>query len=169
MGMIKSPRKMECGFSLIEMMIAVAILGILSVAIAQMLMVYARQQVRVAARAQAVRAEQDMRRLQAIVLTVGRRGESGADSYPSAGPWPIQVPCRTPVAWVRPAPGFEELGWAPSSSPTLLQFRVDGWATVFNISAIGDLDRNGALELYRIWGDVGMFEGPLPFPSPSAP
>ena len=155
------------GFSLVEMMIAVAILGILSVAIAQMLMVFAKQQVHAAAKLQRGRAEQDMRRLYTNIVSI--QMASGAAAYPSAGPWPVQVPCRNPVPWTRPAPGFEELSWAPSNSPTLLQFRVDGWATGFNISAIGDLDRDGNLELYRIWGDVGMFEGPLPFPSPPAP
>jgi len=148
-------------------MIAVAILGILSAALAQLLMVYAKQQVHAAAKLQMARAEQDMRRLQSAVIAV--QITSGGASFPSAGPWPVRVPVRTPVPWTRPAPGFEELGWAPSSSPTLLQFRVDGWATGYNISAIGDLDRDGGLELYRIWGDVGMFEGPLPFPSPPAP
>ena len=157
----------ERGFSLVEMMIAMAILGILSAALAQMLMVYAKQQVRAAAKMQMARAEQDMRRLQSAIMSV--QMVSNGSTYPSAGPWPVQVPVRNPVVWARPAPGFEELGWAPSSSPTLLQFRVDGWATGFNISAIGDLDRDGGLELYRIWGDVGMFEGPLPFPTPPLP
>ena len=157
-------RRGERGFSLVEMMIAVAILGILSAALAQLLLVFAKQQVRAAAKMQMARAEQDMRRLQSAIMAV--QMVSNGAPYPSAGPWPVQVPVRNPVPWVRPAPGFEELGWAPSSSPTLLQFRVDGWATGFNISAIGDLDRDGGLELYRIWGDVGMFEGPLPFPPP---
>ena len=148
-------------------MIAVAILGILSAALAQMLMVFAKQQVRGAAKLQMSRAEQDMRRLQSAVI--GMQISSGGATFPSAGPWPVQVPVRNPVAWSRPAPGFEELGWAPSNSPTLLQFRVDGWATGFNISAIGDLDRDGILELYRIWGDVGMFEGPLPLSGPPVP
>jgi len=164
---MKSPKPPERGFSLVEMMIAVAIMGILAAAMAQLLMVYAKQQVHAGAKIQMARAETDMRRLQSAVLAV-QMASSGA-GFPSAGPWPLQVPCRTPVPWTRPAPGFEELGWAPSSSPTLLQFRVDGWATGFNISAIGDLNRDGGLELYRIWGDVGMFEGPLPFPSPPAP
>ena len=160
-------RARQRGFSLVEMMIAMAILAILSAALAQLLMVYAKQQVKAAAKVQMARAEQDMRRLQAAVVAV--QIASNGSTFPSAGPWPVQVPCRNPVPWVRPAPGFEELGWAPSASPTLLQFRVDGWATGYNISAIGDLDRDGGLELYRIWGDVGMFEGPLPFPQPPAP
>ena len=39
-----------------------------------------------------------------------------------------------------------------------------GWATGFLVSAIGDVDKDGSLETYRISGDVGMFEGPLPWP-----
>jgi hypothetical protein len=147
-------------------MIAAAILAILSAAMAQLIMVYARQQAHAAARLQRARAETDMRRLYTTIVSV--QMVSGSAGYPSAGPWPVQVPRRNPVPWTRPAPGFDGLSWAPSASPTLLQFRVDGWATGFNISAIGDLDRDGNLELYRIWGDVGMFEGPLPFPSQPA-
>ena len=166
-SLMRQEQEKERGFSLVEMMIAVAILGIISIGLAQLLMVQARQQVRAAARMQLLRAEQDMRRLYSSVTAVHMA--SGVAPYQSAGPWPVQVPRRTPVKWDRPAPGFEEYSWAPSVSPTLLQFRVDGWATGFNISAIGDLDRDGNLELYRIWGDVGMFEGPLPFPSPPVP
>ena len=46
----------ERGFSLVEMMIAVAIMGILAAAMAQLLMVYAKQQVRAGAKLQMARA-----------------------------------------------------------------------------------------------------------------
>jgi len=153
-------RGKERGFSLTEVLVAMAIMGILFAVFAQMMMVYAKQQAHIAAKARRAQAEQDIRRLANQVMSA-RLSQGFEAPFPSAGPWPAEVPCRNPVLWSRPAPGFDELGWAPSTSPTYLQFRVDGWATSFMISALGDIDRDGGLELYRYWGDVGMFEGPL--------
>ena len=149
----------ESGFTLIEILVATVIAGILFAMVAQMIQTWAKATAVAAAKARRTQAEQDMRRLYAAV--VARYAGSG---FPNVGPWPKQIPRAAPVPWERPAPGFEELPWAPSSSPTHLQFRVDGWATGFNVSAIGDLDKDGSMELYRIWGDVGMFEGPQPYP-----
>jgi prepilin-type N-terminal cleavage/methylation domain-containing protein len=151
----------ERGFTLIEILVATVIAGILFAAVAQMLMVYAKSVARAALRARTAETEQDFRRLQGAVVQAFTA--SGGSGYPSAGPWPVVIPTQNPIQWTRPAPGFDELGWAPSKSPVLLQYRVDGWATGFAISAVGDLNRDGTIELYRLWGDVGMYEGPLPY------
>jgi prepilin-type N-terminal cleavage/methylation domain-containing protein len=150
----------ERGFTLVEVLVATALAGILAVVVASLLQVWAAAVARQAAREARRANEADMRRLYEIVRARGPR--EGA--FPSAGPWPAAVPSRTPVPWERPAPGFDELGWAPSRSPVLVQYRLEGWATGFVISALGDLDRDGQLEWYRLHGDLGMLEGPLPPP-----
>jgi prepilin-type N-terminal cleavage/methylation domain-containing protein len=154
----------ERGFTLVEILIATVIASILFAAIARMLSVYAKSMARGALKARTAQTEQDLRRLQAAV--VQHFASLGGTGYPVAGPWPLAVPLHNPIPWERPAPGFDELGWAPSRSPVFLQYRVDGWATGYVISAVGDLDRDGAPELYRISGDVGMYEGPLPYEFP---
>ena len=151
----------ERGFTLVEILIATVIAGILFASVAQMMMIWAKGTARAALKARTIETEQDIRRLQAAVMQA-YTGSSGA-GFPSAGPWPVVIPVQNPVQWSRPAPGFDEIGWAPSKSPVFLQYRVDGWATGFVISAVGDLNRDGTIELYRLWGDVGMYEGPLPY------
>jgi len=151
-------RRGEGGFSLVEMLIAVAIAGILFTMVTQMIRSWVKAAARAAVKARTVQVQQDLRRLYTAVIS---RYEG---NFPVAGPWPEEIPRKTPLPWPRPAPGFEGLKFAPSTNPTHLQFHVDGWATGFNVTAIGDLDKDGGLELYIIWGDVGMLEGPLPYP-----
>lgn len=153
-------RRGERGFTLVEVMIATAIAGVLFAALAQMILTWAKFTARAAIKQRTARVETDLRRLADAV----RFRYTTNDGYPSAGPWPETVPVRGPLPWTRPAPGFDEIGWAPEKSPVDLQFRVDGWATGFIVSAVGDLMRNGSLQMFRVWGDVNMFEGPLPFP-----
>lgn len=155
----------ESGFSLIEIVIATAILGMISVMLMQMIRNWSKLAVHAAVKEQRRVALLDLHRLSELVQTRGP--VSGA--YPSLGPWPVPMPLRGSVPWTRPAPGFDDVGWAPSVSPGRLQYRVDGWATGFAVSAIGDIDQDGSLELYRIT-DLGTFEGPLPYPpDPVAP
>lgn len=147
-------------FTLVEILIAMVIAGMLSVMLMQMVQMWAKGLQKQAAKETRRLLEADLRRLYTIVISRGPQG----GVYPSAGPWPVQIPIHNPILWERPAPGFDELGWAPSRSPTLLQWHLEGWATGFMCSAIGDTDRDGGLEYYRLSGDVGMFEGPLPWP-----
>lgn len=147
------------GFTLVEVMIASAIAGILFAALAQMILTWAKASARIAIKQRTARVETDLRRL----ADAARLHFVTAGGYPSAGPWPAAIPVKGPLPWLRPAPGFDELGWAPEKSPTDLQYHVDGWATGFVVTAVGDLARNGAVEMYRLWGDVNMFEGPLPY------
>ena len=153
-------RRGERGFTLVEIMIATAIAGILFAALAQMIMTWAKFTVRAALKARTAEIEIDLRRL----TELARIHYSTTDGFPKAGPWPAQVPAGAPVAWTRPAPGFDELGWAPTRSPVWLQYNVDGWSTGFIVSAVGDPARTGHLQVWRVWGDVNMFEGPLPYP-----
>jgi len=148
------------GFTLIEVLIVMVIMGVIFTMTIQMVQTWSKATAHAAMKKRQDVVEQDLRRLYEAVRDK-RNTETG---YPSAGPWPEQIPQPGPLPWRRPAPGFEELSWAPSESPTYLQFRVDGWATSFVVSAIGDLNKDGALELYRIWGDVGMYERGLPYP-----
>lgn len=134
------------------------IAGMVYTMVAKMMRTWARATVRAAIKLRRTEAKQDLRRLYTAVVTKYSTG------FPTAGPWPENIPEKSPISWKRPAPGFEALSFAPSTTPTHLQFHVDGWSTGFNVNAIGDLDKDGALELYRIWGDVGMFEGPIPYP-----
>lgn len=148
------------GFTLVEVIIAVAIAGILFTMATQVIRSWMKGMARAAARARTVQAQQDLRRLFVAVET------HHEGNFANIGPWPAEIPRKAPVVWSRPAPGFEPLKFAPSVSPTHLQYAVEGWGTGFNVSAVGDLDKDGALEMYVIWGDVGMFEGPLPYPPP---
>jgi len=157
----RTPRGQD-GFTLIELVIATVILGILSVMFMQMIQRWSAMAVHAAVKEQRKNAEVDLRRLAALVQARGPK--DGA--WPNLGPWPVPMPLRGAVPWVRPAPGFDELGWGPTVSPGRLQYRVDGWATGFSVSAIGDIDQDGSLELYRI-NDLGTFEGPLPWPPAS--
>ena len=149
----------EDGFSLIEMVIATVILGIISVMLVQMIRNYTKYAVRAAIRGRRRLAELDLRRL--AVLVTARGTKEGMAS--PLGPLPIPMPLRDPLPWPHPAPGFDEIGWAPSASPVHLQYRVDPTASAFTVSAIGDLDHDGSLEQYRI-NELGTFEGPLPYP-----
>ncbi len=153
-------RRGQAGFTLVEILIAMAIAGMLTVMLMQMIQTWAKAVAHQAAKANRMMCETDLRRLYTIILSRGM--QSGG--YASIGPWPQQIPVKSPVDWVRPAPGFDEIGFAPSRTPTLLQFRVDGSGTGFTVSALGDTDRDGGLEYFRIGSDVGMFEGPLPWP-----
>ncbi len=150
----------ERGFTLVEMMVVLVIMGILMVMVSTWIKTWAKATARMSAVAYRRMNEEDLRRLYIIVQ--GRGTQDG--QYPSIGPCPAAIPGKTPVAWPRPAPGFDEIGWAPSKSPVLIQYRVTGWSTGFEASGIGDLDRDGGLELYRIIAPLGMFEGPLPYP-----
>jgi prepilin-type N-terminal cleavage/methylation domain-containing protein len=152
----------ERGFTLIEIIIATVILGILSVMLMQMIQRWSQMAVHAAIKEKRKEAAADLRRLNTLVLAVGPKN----GTWPTLGPWPVPMPLHAAVPWTRPAPGFDDLGWAPSTSPVRLQYRVDGWATGFLVSAIGDLDLDGSLELYRI-NDLGTFEGPLPWPPSS--
>lgn len=149
----------EEGFTLVEMLVVVVIMGILMVMVTTWIKTWAKATARMAAVASRQANEQDLRRLYQLVQGAGRQGET----WPNVGPLPALIP-RGPVPWPRPAPGFDELQWAPSKSPVLLQYRVTGWATGFEVSSIGDLDKDGSLELYRIIAPLGMFEGPLQYP-----
>ena len=166
-AMIRRTRNGRGGFTLTEVLIAMVIFGIIFAAFTQMLLMWAKATARAAYRVRLTQVQTDLRSLQQKYLV--SHSQSEINYYPSVAPWPQQIPCRNPVPWSRPAPGFEELGWAPSVSPTYLQYRIDGWATGYMVSGIGDLDRDGGLELYRIWGDVGMFEGPLPVEPQGSP
>ena len=150
----------ERGFTLVEMMVVLVIMGILMVMVSTWIKTWAKATAVMAAKACRQMNEQDMRRLYIIVQGRGPQG----NEWPSIGPCPATIPVRSPVAWPRPAPGFDDIGWAPSKSPVLIQYHVTGWSTGFEVSGIGDLDRDGGLELYRIIAPLGMFEGPLPYP-----
>ncbi len=150
----------EDGFTLVEMMVVVVIVGILMTMLSTWIKTWAKATARMAAVAARQANEQDLRRLYQLVQAAGKQG----DIWPNIGPCPAQIPVRTPLPWPRPAPGFDELLWAPSKTPVLVQYRVTGWSTGFEVSAIGDLDRDGGMELYRIIGPLGMFEGPLRYP-----
>jgi prepilin-type N-terminal cleavage/methylation domain-containing protein len=150
----------ELGFTLAEMMIVLLIMGVLMTMVSSWIKNWAKGTAVMAATAHRQMNEMDMRRLYVLVQAAGRQG----DSWPNIGPCPADIPVRSPVPWPRPAPGFDELVWAPSKTPVLVQYRVTGWATGFEVSAIGDLDRDGSLELYRITAPLGMFEGPLKYP-----
>lgn len=156
---MRRPSRAESGFSLIEIVIATAILGMLSVMLMQMIQSWSRMAVRAAIKEQRKAAMLDLLRLSEVVSARGPK----EGMWPSLGPWPVPMPLHGATPWVRPAPGFDEVGWGPSVSPVKLQYRVDGWATGFAVSAIGDIDQDGALELYRI-SEFGTFEGPLPYP-----
>ncbi len=161
-------RRGERGFTMIEILIGLFIVGMVSTIVLQMLQIWTKATVRIAVKARRTEVKMDLRRLYETV-----REKYHGGGYLSAGPWPEQAPYKRALPWERPAPGFDSLPWAPSTSPTHLQYRVDGWATGFNVSALGDLDKDGLFEMYLISGDVGMFEGPLPPPaaesSPIAP
>jgi prepilin-type N-terminal cleavage/methylation domain-containing protein len=159
---VQRARRRQDGFTLIEIVIATAILGILSVMLMQMIQRWSAMAVHAAFKEQRHAAEADLRRLAALVQARGPK--DGA--WPALGPWPVPMPLHGAVPWPRPAPGFDDLGWAPSTSPTKLQYRVEGWATGFEVSAIGDIDMDGSLEMYRI-NELGMYEGPLPWPPAS--
>ena len=150
----------ERGFTLVEMMVVVVIMGILMVMVSSWIKNWAKATAVMAAKAYRQSNEQDLRRLYVLVQSAGPQG----GSWPNIGPYPAQVPVRRAIDWPRPAPGFDELQWAPSKTPVLVQYRVTGWSTGFEVSAIGDLDRDGGLELYRIIAPLGMFEGPLKYP-----
>ena len=143
-----------------EVLIVMAIMGVIFTMIIQMIQTWSRATVRAAVRKRQEAVEQDLRRLSSAVSAKYTQ-EAG---YPNIAPWPNQIPGLASIPWVRPAPGFDDLPWAPSESPTYLQYRVDGWATSYIVSGIGDLNKDGALELYRISGDVGMYEKGLPYP-----
>jgi len=153
-------RRGERGFTLVEIMIATAIAGVLFAALAQMMMTWARFTARAALKARAAEIESDLRRL----ADQERLHYSTTTGFPPAGPWPAAIPAGAPLPWTRPAPGFDDLGWAPTKSPVWLQYAVDGWATGFIVTAVGDPGHAGHPQLWRVWGDVNMFEGPLPVP-----
>ncbi|MEK7476279.1 MAG: prepilin-type N-terminal cleavage/methylation domain-containing protein [Candidatus Coatesbacteria bacterium] len=150
----------ERGFTLVEMMVVLVIMGILMIMVSSWIKNWAKATAVMAAKAYRQMNEQDLRRLYIIVQSNGPQG----GSWPNIGPYPAQIPMRSPRDWPRPAPGFDEIQWAPSKTPVLVQYQVTGWATGFEVSAIGDLDRDGGLELYRIIAPLGMFEGPLKYP-----
>jgi hypothetical protein len=140
--------------------VVVVIMGILMMMVSSWLKSWAKGTARMAAVAYRQMNEQDLRRLYVTIQAAGMQ----AGTWPNFGPYPAQIPVRSPQPWPRPAPGFDELQWAPSKTPVLVQYRVTGWSTGFEVSAIGDLDRDGGLELYRIIAPLGMFEGPLKYP-----
>jgi len=160
-------RGKERGFTLVEMMVVMVIMGILAVAAAQAVRTWSKSVARIAAKARLTTIKSDMLRL--AVLVRGYKAAMGA--FPIIAPWPAKVPCKNPVPWTMPAPGFDGLGWAPSDNPTYVQYSVEGWATGFLVDGLGDLDRDGTLEVfhvYGLWEDTNMFEGPLPFISSSS-
>ncbi len=156
-------RRSECGFTLVEVLIATVIAGILFATMTQMFMVWAKKAALDAQREKRRQVETDLRRLEQHIWAHMVHGHG----FPNIGPWPPETPGQGVVPWKRPAPGFEELGWAPAKSPVHMQYFVDGWATGFIVGAIGDVNKDGVLEMYRIWGDVSMFEGPIDIPSVS--
>ncbi len=150
----------ESGFTLIEVLIAVFIMGIISVGLMQMIQTWSQATVRMAVKERQRTNETDMRRLYQLLIAKGPQN----GTFPTLQPWPETLPAKLPLPWVRPAPGYDEVPWAPSKSPLLLQYRVDGWSSGFIVSGVGDLDVDGSYELYRLDGTVGLFEGPLPWP-----
>lgn len=153
----------ESGFTLIEILIVLFIVGLISTGLMQMMQTWSKATVRMAVKERQRLNESDMRRLYQLLIAKG----PVEGSFPSLPPWPEKLPVKTPEPWVRPAPGYDAVPWAPSKSPLLVQYRVDGWSTGFIVSGVGDLDLDGAYELYRLDGTVGLFEGPLPWPPAS--
>ena len=156
-------RRSESGFTLIEVLIATFIMGLISVGLMQMIQNWSKFTVRMALKERQKLNEMDMRRLYQLLLAKGPT----EGVFPTFQPWPQTLPGKTPLPWVRPAPGYDDVPWAPSRSPLLLQYRVDGWSSGFIVSGVGDLDVDGSYELYRLDGTVGLFEGPLPWPPAS--
>ena len=153
----------ERGFTLIEIVIVLFIMGLISTGLMQMMQTWSKATVRMAVKERQRANESDMRRLYQQLLAKG----PADGTFPTFQPWPETLPVKTPVPWIRPAPGYDSVPWAPSKSPLLLQYRVDGWSSGFIVSAIGDLDLDGSYELYRLDGTVGLFEGPMAWPPAS--
>jgi hypothetical protein len=104
------------------------------------------------------------------LLMHSREAATMMGGYPSAGPWPAALPGRDGAPWGAGGAGFAELGWSPRLMTVVAQFRVEGSASAFVVSASGDLDRDGSPETWYAQGGYGrtafLVEGPVPYSPP---
>ena len=130
---MRTPHSHQSGFTLIELMIVVAILGILAaIAIPNFLMFQLRSKTGEAKiNLAGVRTAQE-----------GYFAEFGR--YAAAAPQPLGPPTPRKAPWpaLGGAPGFDELGWAPEGEVYFRYAIVTNGAvgTEWAASAIGDLD-----------------------------
>lgn len=147
--MTKLIRNNQKGFTLIELMIVVAIIGILAaIAIPNFLNYQLKSKT--------AEAKTNLGGVKTALESY--RAEN--DTYLTCVANPATVPAATKSAWATGATGWSDIGFAPAGS-VYYQYSVSGGISNFSATATGDLDGNGSNASFLLT-EAAALAGPAP-------
>lgn len=150
--MLQRLTKKQKGFTLIELMIVVAIIGILAAVAIPQFANYQRK-------SKTSEAKINLAAIATSEIAYNAENDIYMDctANPSAGPGTAKQPWDDPAV----GEGWLEIGWAPKDAKVYYQYSVTGDDTTFDGNAVGDLDGDSATATYNVTENTAV-AGPDP-------